>query len=156
RRSLLVDGDKRHGLRALDARRIVAVGVTPAHAPEARVTHALQTAWAAQQGTLRAVHIDRAHRASKFVQERTEALAFFCKAWPVRRGPYLPKSAFQLDWEHSKRRCPGGEIMPFTPGEVGKFPAAMCASCALRERCPTRASGRRVSLHPDAALLQEL
>src|SRR5262249_12796479 len=90
------------------------------------------------------------------VQQRTETLAIFCKAWPVRQSPYFPKSAFQLDWEHYELRCPGGERMPFTPGEVVKFPAAACAGCALRDRCTTRASGRSVSIHPDEALLQEL
>ena len=51
---------------------------------------------------------------------------------------------------------PGGERMPFVPGEVVKFPAATCARCALRERCTTSASGRRVTIHPAEALLQEL
>jgi Transposase DDE domain len=37
-----------------------------------------------------------------------------------------------------------------------KFPAATCASCALRPRCTTSTSGRSVSIHPDEALLQEL
>ena len=46
--------------------------------------------------------------------------------------------------------------MPFVPGEVVKFPAATCARCALRERCTTSASGRRVTIHPAEALLQEL
>jgi len=83
-------------------------------------------------------------------------LAIFCKAWPVRQGPYFPKNTFQLDWERYKLRCPGGESMPFTPGEVVKFPAATCARCALRDRCTTSASGRSVSIHPDETLLQEL
>ena len=98
-RSLLVDGYKRHVLRDLDSRLIVAVGVTPANAPEASVTDAIETDLAAQQCTLREWHIDRAYLASKLVQQRAEDLAIFCKAWPVRQGPYFPKSAFQLDWE---------------------------------------------------------
>jgi transposase len=136
-RSLLVDGYKRHVLRALDSRLIVAVGVTPANAPEASVIDAIETDLAAQQCTLRALHIDRAYLASTLVQQRTETLAIFCKAWPVRQGPYFPKSAFQLDWEHAILRCPGGETMPFAPGGVVKFPAATCQQCALRERQQT-------------------
>jgi len=46
--------------------------------------------------------------------------------------------------------------MPFAPGEVVQFPAATCAGCAWRERCTASASGRRVSIHPDEALRQEL
>jgi hypothetical protein len=155
-RSLLVDGYKRHVLRDLDSRLIVAVGVTPANAPEASVTDAIEADVAAQQCTLRELHIDRAYLASKLVQQRSETLTIFCKAWPVRQGPYFPKSAFQLDWERHELRCPGGESMPFTPGEVVKFPAATCASCALRDRCTSSASGRSISIHPDEALLQEL
>src|SRR5262249_9958482 len=49
-RSLLVDGYKRHVLRDLDSQRIVAVGGTPANAPEASVTHPVETDFAAPQG----------------------------------------------------------------------------------------------------------
>ena len=94
-----VDGDKRQGRRALAARLIVAVGVTPAHAPEASVTDAIATDWAAPQGTLRAWPMDRASLASQLVQQRSETLPIFCQAWPVRQGPYCPTTAFQLDWE---------------------------------------------------------
>jgi Transposase DDE domain len=69
---------------------------------------------------------------------------------------YFSKSAFHLDWERHELPCPGGELMPFVPGEVVNFPAATCARCALRERCTTSASGRSVTIHPDEALLQEL
>ena len=155
-RSLLVDGDKRPVLRDLDSRLIIAVGVTPAHALEASVTDAIAADLAAQQCTLREWHIDRASLASKLVQQRAETVAIFCKAWPVRPSPYLPKSACQLDWERDELRCPGGEIMPFVPGEVVKFPAATWAGCTLRERCTASASGRSVRIHPDEALLQEL
>jgi transposase len=155
-RSLLVDGYKRHVLRDLDSRLIMAVGVTPANAPEASVTDAIETDLAAQQCTLRELHIDRAYLASKLVQQRTETLAIFCKAWPVQQGPYFPKTAFALDWQQHVLQCPGGVTMPFEPGSMVKFPAATCASCALRPRCTTSASGRSVSIHPDEALLQEL
>jgi transposase len=155
-RSLLVDGSKRHVLRDLDSRLIVAVGVTPANAPAASVTDAIATDVAAQQGTLRELPIDRASLASTLVQQRTETLAIFCKAWPVRQGRYVPKSAFQLHWERSELRCPGGETIPFAPGGVVKFPAATCQHCVLRERCTASASGRSVSIHPEEALLQEL
>ena len=70
-RSLLVDGYKRHVLRDLDSRLIVAVGVTPANVPEASVTDAIETDLAAQQCTLRELHIDRAYLASTLVQQRS-------------------------------------------------------------------------------------
>jgi Transposase DDE domain/Transposase domain (DUF772) len=155
-RSLLVDGYKRHVLRDLDSRLIVAVGVTPANAPEASVTDAIAMDLAAQQCTLRELHIDRAYLASTLVQQRPATLAIFCKAWPVQQGPFFPKTAFTLDWHQHVLQCPGGVTMPFEPGGMVKFPAATCAHCALRPRCTTSASGRSVSIHPDEALLQEL
>jgi DDE family transposase/transposase-like protein DUF772 len=155
-RSLLVDGYKRHGLRDLDSRLSVAVGVTPANAPEARVTDASETALAAQPCTLREWHIDRAYLARTLVQQRPATLAICCKAWPVQQGPYFPKTAFALDWQQHVLQWPGGVTMPFEPGGMVKFPAATCARCALRPRCTTSASGRSVSMHPDEALLQEL
>lgn len=155
-RSLLVDGYKRHVLRDLDSRLIVAVGITPANGPEASVTDALEDDLRSQHSTLKELHIDRAYLASKLVQQRAEDLAIFCKAWPVRQGAYFPKSAFALDWQRKELRCPGGETMPFEPGGVVKFPAATCMSCVWRERCTQSASGRSVSIHPDEALLQEL
>jgi hypothetical protein len=155
-RSLLIDGYKRHVLRDLDSRLIVAVGVTPANAPEASVTDAIAADVAAQQCTLRELPLDRAYLARTLVQQRSETLTMFCKAWPVHPGPYFSKNAFHLDWEQHTLQCPGGACMPFVPGEVVKFPAATCARCAWRERCTTSASGRSVTIHPDEALLQEL
>jgi Transposase DDE domain/Transposase domain (DUF772) len=155
-RSLLVDGYKRHVLRDLDSRLIVAVGVTPANMPEASVTDAIATDLTAQKRTLAELHIDRAYLTSTLVQQRTAEMAIFCKAWPVRQGPYFPKSAFTLDWPRQELQCPGGVTMPFEPGGIVKFPTATCAGCALRPRCTTSAAGRSVSIHPDEALLQEL
>jgi transposase len=155
-RSLLVDGYKRHVLRDLDSRLLVAVGVPPANAPEASVTDTIETDVAAQQCTLRELHIDRAYLASTLVHQRTETLAIFCKAWPVQQGPYFPKTAFTLDWHQHVLHGPGSVTMPCKPGGMGKFPAATCAHCPLRSRCTTSASGRSVSMHPDEALVQEL
>ena len=155
-RSLLVDGYKRHGLRDLDSRLIVAVGVTPANAPEASVTDAIETDLAAQQCTLRELHIDRAYLASTLVQHRPDTLAIFCKAWPGQQGPFFPQTACTLDWHQHGLQCPGGVTMPCAPGGMVQFPAATWAPCALRPRGTTSASGRSVRIHPDAALLQEL
>ena len=98
------------------SRLIVAVGVTPANAPEASVTDAIATDLAAQQCTLRELHIDRAYLASTLVQQRTETWPFSARRGRYGQGPYFPKSAFQLDWERHELRCPGGETMPFEPG----------------------------------------
>jgi Transposase DDE domain len=154
-RSLLVDGYKRHVWRDVDARLIVAVGVTPATVSEARVTDAIETDWAAQQCPLRAWPIERASLASPLVQQRPATLAIFGKAWPVQQGPFFPKTAFTLDWPQHVLPCPGGVTRPCEPGGRVQCPAATCARCALRLRCTTSASGRSVSMPPDEALLHE-
>jgi hypothetical protein len=154
-RSLLGDGSKRHGLCALDARLIVAVGVTPANAPEASVTDAIETDVAAHHCTRRAWHMDRASLASPLVQQRPATWAIVCQAWPVHQGPYCPTSACHLDGERHARQCPGGVTLPCEPGGSVQLPAATCAGGAWRPRCTTSASGRRVRMHPDEALLQE-
>ena len=82
-------------------------------------------------------------------------VAMFCKVWPVRQGPYCPKTAFERDWERQELRCPGAVTMAFAPGGVVKLPGATYARCALRERCTASVSGRSVSIRPDEALLQE-
>jgi len=155
-RSQLVDGYKRHVLRDLDSGLIPAVGITAANAPEASVTDAIMADLAAQQLTVREWHIDRAYLTSRVVQERTDDVAIYCKAWPVRTGPYFPKTAFHLDWKRQEIRCPNDVTLPFEVGGVVQFPAASCGTCPLRERCTQSRHGRSVTIHPDERLLEEL
>jgi transposase len=155
-RSQLVDGYKRHILRDLERGLIPVVGITAANAPEASVTDAIEEDLAAQQLTVGEWHIDRAYLASRVVKERSAEVAVYCKAWPVRSGPYLPKTAFHLDWERQEIRCPGDGTLPFEVGGMVQFPAARCAACPLRERCTRSAHGRSVTIHPDERLLEEL
>jgi Transposase DDE domain len=158
-RRVRVDGDKRHVLLDLDSGLIPAVGVTPANAPEAGVTEAVQADLAAhgvQPEDLAELHLDRAYLSSGWVRERPPTLALYCKAWPVRNGARFPKTAFLLDWERQVLRCPQQVELPFTPGGTVHFPAATCAACPLRVRCTTSRHGRSVHVHPDEHLLGEL
>jgi transposase len=111
---------------------------------------------AAQQLTVREWHIDRAYLASTVVQERPDDVAIYCKAGPVRTGPYFPKTAFHLDWERHEIRCPNDVTLPFAVGGTVQFPAAVCGTCPVRERCTRSAHGRSVTIHPDERLLEEL
>jgi DDE family transposase len=90
------------------------------------------------------------------VRERSADLLIYCKAWPVRNGTRFLKTAFELDWEQQRIRCPNQQEMPFEPGGTVHFPAEVCAACPLRERCTSSPRGRSVSIHPDEALLGEL
>ncbi len=155
-RSVRVDGYKRHVLHDLDSGLVRAVGITPANAPEASVTEAIKTDLAAQQAQLAELHIDRAYLSSMLVRERSADLVIYCKAWPVRNGTRFLKTAFELDWEQQRIRCPNQQEMPFEPGGTVHFPAEVCAVCPLRERCTSSPHGRSVSIHPDEALLGEL
>lgn len=155
-RSVRVDGYKRHVLRDLDTGLVRAVGLTPANAAEASVSEAIRADLASQQVMLGELHIDRAYLSSTLVRERSAELQVYCKAWPVRNGTRFPKTAFALDWEQQRLRCPNQQEMPFVPGGVVHFPVETCAACPLRERCTTSPNGRSVSIHPDERLLQEL
>jgi DDE family transposase/transposase-like protein DUF772 len=155
-RSQRVDGYKRHVLRDLDSRLVRAVGVTPANVPEAEVTDAIEADLASQQVQLGELHIDRAYLSSRLVRERSEDLALYCKAWPVRNGDRFPKTAFTLDFERGTMRCPNAVTIPFQVGNVVHFPEAHCAACPLRLQCTTSTHGRSVSIHPDERLLAEL
>lgn len=156
RRSLLVDGYKRHVLRDLDSGLIPVVGVTAANVPEASVTDSIEQDLEAQKLTVGEWHIDRGYLASRVVKERSDEVAIYCKAWPVRSGPYFAKTAFHLDWERQEIRCPNNVTLPFEEGGLVQFPAASCRACPLRERCTRSAQGRSVSIHPDEKLMEEL
>jgi DDE family transposase/transposase-like protein DUF772 len=155
-RSQLIDGYKRHVLRDLDSGLVVAVGITAANVPEAQVTDTISLDLYVQGLSLRELHIDRAYLSSNLVRERDDDLEITCRAWPVRQGAQFAKTAFVLDWERQEIGCPGGVVLPFSPGENVQFPAERCRACALRERCTTSKTGRSVSIHPDERLLEEL
>src|SRR5262249_38122286 len=110
-RSVRVDGYKRHVMRDLDSELVVAVGITPANIPEARVAEAIKSDLDQQQITLKQLHIDRAYLSSTLVSERAPELEIYCKAWPVREGPFFPKTAFTVDWDRQMLCCPQGVEM---------------------------------------------
>jgi hypothetical protein len=155
-RSQLVDGYKRHVLRDLESGVIPVVGITPANVAEASVTDSIEADLAAQKLKVGEWHIDRAYLASRVVQERSEEVEIYCKAWPVRNGPYFAKTAFVLDWERQEICCPNNVRVPFAVGGLVQFPAASCGVCQLRERCTRSAEGRSVRIHPEERLLEEL
>lgn len=155
-RHVRVDGYKRHVLHDLDSGLVRAVGITAANAPEASVTETIMADLACQQVVLGELHIDRAYLSSVVVRQRSADLAIYCKSWPVRNGNRFPKTAFFLDWERERIRCPNQQEMPFEPGGTVHFPAEVCAACPLRERCTSSSRGRSVHIHPDEAFLAEL
>jgi transposase len=151
-----VDGYKRHVLRDLDSQLVCAVGLTPANAPESSVTESIMADLEAQGSRLRELHIDRAYLSSLLVRQRPAELLIYCRAWPVRNGNHFPKTAFHLDWEQQRLRCPQNIEMPFEPGGVVHFPTETCAGCPQREQCTSSPRGRSVSIHPDERLISEL
>jgi hypothetical protein len=119
-----VDGYKRHVLRDIDSGLIPCVGVTPANAPEAWITDAIQVDLNSQYLSLRELSIDRAYLTSKLVRQRDESLTIYCKAWPVRhRQGLFPKTAFTPDWEAQTLCCPHQVTMPFRPRAYRPLPS---------------------------------
>ncbi len=155
-RKVRFDGYKRHVFKDLDSGLVRAVGITRGNLPEAIVTEAIAADLQKQKVALEELHIDRAYLSSSIVRERSEDLTIICKAWPVRNGSRFSKSAFTLDWESGLIYCPNQVAMPFTEGQVVRFPVDSCRTCPLRERCTTSKTGRSVSIHPDEKLLIEL
>lgn len=150
------NGFKRHVLQDLEIGVVRAVGITPANLPEAAVTEDIVSDLEPQAVNLCELHIDRAYLTSQIVKERPEDLTIVCKAWSVRNGKHFSKSAFTLDWEQGTIHCPNQVAVPFVAGKVVRFPADLCASCRLQERCTTSKTGRSISVHLDEKFLQEL
>jgi hypothetical protein len=155
-KSIRVDGYKRHVLHDLDSGMVRAVGITAANAPEASVTPAISEDLVPQQVHLQELHIDRGYLSSEWVQQRSDELEIFCKAWPVRKSELFSKLAFSLDWERKIIRCPAEQEMPFVPGGVVHFPQEHCNACPLQAQCTKSPKGRSISIHPDEAFLAEL
>src|SRR5581483_1986176 len=131
-RSIRVDGYKRHVLHDLDTGLIRAVGITPANIPEASVTRDISADLEQQGVSIKELHIDRGYLSSHLVHERSDELAIYCKAWPVRVGKYFYKQAFVLDWEQQIIHCPASQQMPFVPGGTVHFPKEICEQCPLQ------------------------
>ncbi|MGF1939132.1 MAG: transposase [Nostoc sp. ChiQUE02] len=150
------DGYKRHVLRDLDNGLVRAVGITRANIPEASVTDTISNDLKYQKVNLVELHIDRAYLSSSLVQNRTQELTVYCKAWQVRNGLRFTKTAFILDWDNQTICCPNQVTLPFSVGGKVQFPKNICATCPVRERCTNSKTGRSVSIHPDEPLFREL
>ena len=155
-RSQRFNGYKRHVLRDLDIGVVRSVGLTSANVPEAQVTEAMDADLKHQKVKMVELHIDRAYLPSHWVQQRSQDLTIFCKAWPVRNGDRFVKTDFVLDWEQGLIHCPNHVSIPFESGKTVHFPTSECSVCPIRERCTTSVRGRNVSIHADEAFMQEL
>jgi DDE family transposase/transposase-like protein DUF772 len=85
---------------------------------------------------------------------------------PSGSGDYFKKADFMIDLEAMTCTCPGGQTTDVLrsmgqdsgqPRQSFVFAGKVCSACPLRERCfkPTQPRGRRVTLHPQEALLQQ-
>ena len=74
----------------------------------------------------------------------------------------LSKDEFDIDLEGDCVTCPGGHTVQGSKARkrgdqearMFQFPAAVCAACPVREQCVKGKGGRRVTIHPQEALLQ--
>lgn len=155
-RSVRVNGYKRHVVTDLATDLVVAVGVTPANAPEASVSASIQVDLASLAAWVSSWYIDRAYLSSALVRERAPGVRIYCKAWEVRNGAGFAKTAFYIDWERQTIRCPNNIELSFVVGGTVQFPAAECQRCPLRADCTRSARGRSIQIHPEERLLAEL
>ena len=81
------------------------------------------------------------------------------KVAPARgREGRFGKDDFAVDLEANTVTCPAGKVVGIRTGKDGSGRADFgphCTACPLRESCTTSTSGRTVTIHPRADLLQE-
>jgi len=106
--SRLIDGYKRHVLHDLDSALVRAVGLTPAHAPEASVTDAILADLAEQRVVLGELPIDRAYLSSTLVRSTQKPV----RPAALRRGPELTR--------HQSRRPSTSDGRDYLTGALGK------------------------------------
>ena len=135
-RRVRVDGYKRHVVHDLDTGLVCAVGVTPANAPEASVTDALDLDLAAFQLPVAGwaeLHIDRAYLSSAWVRERPETLAMYCKAWPVRNRRPLSQDGLHPGLGAAAAPLPTPDRGALHPGRHRPLPGShVCGLSAAR------------------------
>lgn len=163
-------GYKRHLALDLGSGLVLAAALAPANKPEAAITDQvasdLARYLAPQAGEplaavvegLASVHVDRAYLSSTLVREvRQAGGVIFCKPFPRRGRPGMyTKADFRLSLADNTLTCPAGQTARAFPGEISRFPTAICAACPLREKCTTSERGRTVTIHPDEAFFEDL
>jgi Transposase DDE domain len=85
---------------------------------------------------------------------------------PLPSGPHPPgifrRDAFAYDPDADVYRCPGDQVLTFRNAKAGErvrvyqAEAATCQGCALRPRCTTGASSRRIHRSFDEAYLERV
>lgn len=156
-RSKVINGYKRHVARELDHGMIVAAAVRPANEAEHQALDRLRGD-IERIAPIAELHIDRAYLSAKLPSEMHAAgLRLLAKPWTVRNGNRFPKTAFTIDLESAKVRCPENQVARIK-GRVARFDGDVCDRCPSRDRC-TRAKlgrGRSISIHPNEEMLISL
>jgi hypothetical protein len=83
----------------------------------------------------------------------------WAKVPPVRnRDGLFGKDQFDIDLDEQEVTCPAGNKAPIRANPNGGGTASfgdLCASCPLRDRCTTAATGRTVTVHPREVTLSK-
>ena len=153
------DGYKAHICIDPDSELIDEVVVTPANAHDATAVEDL-LAPVAEDEHKPTVMGDSAYAGADTLDD-LEAAGFAdvkAKVPPARgREGRFGKDDFDVDLEAATVTCPAGQVVPVRFGADGSGRAdfaGACATCPLRERCTTSASGRSVNVHPKEEVLQ--
>ncbi|CAN5129973.1 IS1182-like element ISGvi6 family transposase [soil metagenome] len=153
------DGYKAHVSIDPDSELIDEVVVTPANAPDATAVKDLlaPVRHAEHKPTVMG---DSAYAGADTLDDlETAGFADVKAKVPPARGREgrFGKDDFEVDLAAGTVGCPAGQVVPirFGANRSGRADFAdACATCALRERCTTSASGRSVTIHRKEAVLQ--
>lgn len=163
------NGYKVHISVSAESEFVTGVDVTPANVGDAEAGNDLLEEQHGRGLKPPALVGDMAYSAAEL---RTTARAHgteVCARVPPSSAPggRFSKDEFTLDLEVGVATCPAGETTSRSQrrgdGGIFLFDGAVCASCALRDRCTSKAPdrmrttgvGRTVGIHPHEALLQE-
>jgi hypothetical protein len=156
-KSRVIGGYKRHVVRNLDSRMILAATVRPANEPEHQAAEDLRPQ-VEVFGKVGELHIDRGYLSSDWARDIFESgERLLAKPWMPRNGNCFPKNAFVIDLKRGIVRCPEN-VEAEIRGDKACFDPGICDRCPSRSLC-TRAMpgrGRTISIHPDEAMFVEL
>jgi transposase len=159
-----VDGYKAHLLTDHDTELVLAVGVTPANAPDGPEAAAMVAKARAAGVPVREVLGDTAYGdGDTRVAVEGIGVKVTAKTQPPATTGKFVKTDFVVDPDTPSATCPAGHTTThhgWTTDHKGRrvvvmrFAADLCGGCALRQRCTSNSDGRSITLNFHEARLQ--
>ncbi|MGB9879423.1 MAG: IS1182 family transposase, partial [Anaerolineae bacterium] len=155
------DGYKAHVMEEPEAEVITGVAVTAANVADAEALPEMLGQQKEIGITVSKVTGDTAYGSGPVRAEMLErGIKLIAPVPPEKKGEFLPKSAFEIDLEGRKCRCPAGHVVDIEghkkPGQSGlaRF-GDLCETCPLRYLCTKSKMGRAVAINRYEELIQQ-